>query len=62
MTSLVDFKHQKGGVALPSQRLSAVLDLLGQFFNADGNGLSYEEMESETHNVSTPHDSHVTLM
>lgn len=51
MTSITDLRTKKA-LSLPSQRLTVALDLLQQFFNADGNGLDYSEMNNDTYSVS----------
>ena len=55
---------QRKGVDLPliGRRLSAIVNLLREFYNADGNGLGYEEMDNEAYKVmENSHDSHVTF-
>ena len=63
LKALAEVRQQKGAdVLLSGRRLTAMVDLLRDFFNAEGNGLDYAEMDSgPTYKVRSC-DGHVMTM
>ncbi len=49
--SLNNVKQRKGDHNHTYQRLLVLLDVLRHFFNADGNGLDYSQMDNEEYEV-----------